>query len=347
MKVAAVFEDGTAGVVERPDPTPKGDYVLIKIHVAATCTEYKSYRDGTRWDFELGEPVPVGGPNVGDSFGHEAVGEVVEVADPGQVEVGDRVVVMWGRGCGACSMCVMGEIAHCRNSPTGARSPRYAQYVLQKDWLCSPIPDGVSYKHASAGLCGMGPSFEAMDLMRLDAFDTVLITGLGPVGLGGVINASYRGARIIAVEGIPFRANLGRELGAEVVIDPSDDKALEQIMDLTDGVGVDKAVDCSASAQAQRLCIDAVRPKGHVGFPGEGTDFTFHVLRDLGNKGLTLRGNWTMNYRGYPRLMKVIQKSGDKLDKYISHTFPMTKVQQAWELQATGACGKVVLDPWN
>ena len=46
----------------------------------------------------------------------------------------------------------------------------------------------------------MGPSFEAMDLMQLDAFDTVLITGLGPVGLGGVINASYRGARIIAVE---------------------------------------------------------------------------------------------------------------------------------------------------
>ena len=346
MKVAAVFEDGTAGVVDRATPTPKDDYVLVKIHVSATCTEYKSYCDGTRWDFELGEPVPVGGPNVGDSYGHEAVGEVVEVDNPGQVEVGDRVVVMWGRGCGVCPMCVIGEIAHCRNPSAGARSPRYAQYVLQKDWLCSPIPDGVSYKHASAGLCGLGPSFEAMDLMRLDAFDTVLITGLGPVGLGGVINASYRGARIIAVESIPFRAELGRELGAEVVLDPSDGTVLEQILDLTDGVGVDKAVDCSASAQAQRLCIDAVRPKGHVGFPGEGNEFTFHVLRDLGNKGLTLRGNWTMNYQSYPRLMKVIQESGDKLDKYISHTYPMSQVQKAWELQATGACGKVVLDPW-
>ena len=347
MKVAAVFEDGTAGVVERPTPTPKDDNVLVKIHVAAMCTEYKSYRDGTKWDMELGEPVPVGGPNVGDSFGHEAVGEVVEVDNPGQVEVGDRIVVMWWRGCGSCPMCVVGEIAHCRNPDSGDLRQRYAQYTLQKDWLCFPIPDGVSYKHASAGLCGMGPSFGAMELMRLDAFDTVLITGLGPVGLGGVINASYRGARIIAVESIPFRANLGRELGAEVVIDPSDSTALEQILDLTDGIGVDKAVDCSASAQAQRLCIDAVRPKGHVGFPGEGSDFTFHVLRDLGNKGLTLRGNWTMNYQGYPRLMKVIQESGDKLDRYISHTFPMSQVQKAWELQATGACGKVVLDPWR
>ncbi len=66
-------------------------------------------------------------------------------------------------------------------------------------------------------LCGLGPSFEAMDLM-LNAFDTVL-TGMGPVGLGAV-NASYLGARIIAVEGVPYRANLAKELGVEVVLDP-------------------------------------------------------------------------------------------------------------------------------
>ena len=153
---------------------------------------------------------------MGDSFGHEAVGEVVEVANPGQVRGGrprgGHVVARMRR----LPMCEIGEIAHCRNPDTGNRRPRYAQYTLQKDWLCSPIPDGVSYKQASAGLCGMGPSFEAMDLMRLDSFDTVLITGLGPVGLGGVINASYRGARIIAVESIPYRANLAKELGAEV-----------------------------------------------------------------------------------------------------------------------------------
>ncbi len=346
MKVAATFEDGTAGLSEKPDPTPEDDYVLVKVHVTAMCTEYKSFRGGAYWDLERGEFVPSNGPNVGDAYGHEAVGEVVEVAQPGRVSVGDRVVVMWWNACGKCRMCTLGEHSHCTDRSDRGRSPRYAQYVLQNDWLCSPIPEGVSYKHASAALCGMGPSFEAMELMQLDAFDTVLITGMGPVGLGGVINASHRGARIIAVESIPYRASLAKELGAEVALDPNDEDVLQQVLELTGGVGVDKAVDCSASPQAQRLCIDAVRSKGQVGFPGEGGDFTFHALRDLGNKGLTIRGNWTMNYRGFPRLMKIIQESPDKLDKYISHTFPMSEIQKAWELQATGACGKVVLDPW-
>jgi len=64
-------------------------------------------------------------------------------------------------------------------------------------------------------------------------------------------------------------------------------------------------------------------------------------------KGLVLRGNWHYNLGDYPRLMKVIQDSGEKLDKHITHTFPMSQVQNAWELQMTGNCGKVILYPWE
>ena len=341
MQVAAIFGDGSVGLTEQPDLKPEEDYVLVKVVYAATCTEYK-YLAAQPTDGKADEVARVG-------FGHEAVGEVVEVAQPGQVKVGDRVVVMWVNGCGNCAMCDSGEVSHCPNlgqMPPGS-SPKYAQYVLQKDLFCKPIPDDISFKHAAAALCGMGPSFEAMDLMQLNAFDTVLITGMGPVGLGGVINASYLGARIIAVEGVPYRVNLAKELGAEVVLDPADDDLLEKIKALTGGVGVDKAVDCSAAAAAQRLCVEAVRTKGQVGFPGEGGDFTIDTLRELGNRGLTLRGNKTMNFHSMPRLMDVIRASADKMDKYLSHTFPMSRVQEVWELQTTGACGKVLLDPWG
>ncbi|UCG88450.1 MAG: zinc-binding dehydrogenase, partial [Gemmatimonadota bacterium] len=119
-----------------------------------------------------------------------------------------------------------------------------------------------------------------------------------------------------------------------------------QIMDLTDGAGVDKAVDCSGSSEAHRLMVDAVRRKGQAAFVGEGGEFPLGASRDMIRKGLVLRGNWHYNLGDYPKLMKVIQKSAEKLDRYITHTFPMSQLQEAWELQSAGKCGKVVLDPW-
>ena len=337
MKVAAMLGDGKAGLVEKPDPVPREDFVVVKVHTVPMCTEYKGFKAGHK----------------GDHFGHEAAGEVVEIAQPGQVKVGDRVVVQPQYACGRCWLCWIGEHIHCQNgrdvraitgSSTGTAT--YAQYLLKPDWLLSPIPDGVSYEHAGMACCGLGPTFGAMQQMDVNALDTVLITGLGPVGLGGVINATYRGARVIGVEGHPYRANLARELGAEVVLDPGDGHILDRILDLTDGIGVDKAIDCSGASQAHRLIVDAVRRKGQATFVGEGQEFPLAVSRDMIRKGLTLRGNWHYNLGDYPRLMKVIRESADKLNRFITHRFPMSQVQQAWELQITGECGKIVLDPW-
>ena len=332
MKVAAILGDGSTGLQERPVPNPIENFVLVKVHLAPTCTEYKAYMQG----------------RAGSNLGHEAVGEVVEVAQPGQVQLGDRVVVQCGNGCGRCALCHSGEVIHCMDGRgPGSPQPTYAQYLLQKDWLCSPIPEDVSYNYAGVALCGLGPSFGAMEQMGVDASDTILITGLGPVGLGGVINASFRGARVIAVESVPFRAELGRKLGAEVVLDPGDENVLEEIIDLTGGVGVDKAADFSGVSQAHRLMIDAVRRKGQATFVGEGGEVPLGASRDMIRKGLVLRGNWHYNLSDYPKLMRVIRQSKAKLDQYITHTFAMSAMVEAWELQGTGRCGKVYLDPWR
>ena len=74
--------------------------------------------------------------------------------------------------------------------------------------------------------------------------------------------------------------------------------------------------------------------------------FRLGASRDMIRKGLVLRGNWHYNLGAYPRLMQVIQAVSDQIDTFITHTFPMREVQKAWELQATGECGKVVLNPW-
>ena len=63
-------------------------------------------------------------------------------------------------------------------------------------------------------------------------------------------------------------------------------------------------------------------------------------------KGIVLRGNWHYNLADFPALIKVISEVGNQLDKFITHQFGMSQVQEAWELQTTGNTGKVVLDPW-
>ena len=226
-------------------------------------------------------------------------------------------------------------------------SATYAQYMHKMEDMLFPIPDGVSYEHAGMACCGLGPTFGAMEQMQVNSLDTVMVTGLGPVGLGGIINAHYRGARVIGVESHPYRAELAKKLGAEAVLNPNDEDILDQIRDLTDGVGIDKALDCSGASAAHRLMVDAARRKGQVTFVGEGGEFPLAASRDMIRKGLVLRGNWHYNLGVYPKLMQVIQKSPEVLDTFITHTFPMRDVQKAWELQATGECGKVILHPWE
>ena len=338
MKAAAMFGDQKGGVVEKPDPRAGGDVVVVKIHAVPMCTEYKGFIHGS----------------TGEHFGHEAAGEVVEVAQPGRVKVGDRVVVQPQNSCGKCAMCAIGEHIHCTSGRnireligTDPASATYAQYMHKMEDLLSPIPDGVSYEHAGMACCGLGPTFGAMEQMQVNSLDTVMVTGLGPVGLGGVVNAHYRGARVVGVESHPYRAELAKKLGADVVLDPNDEDILDQIRDLTDGVGIDKALDCSGASAAHRLMVDAARRKGQVTFIGEGGEFPLAASRDMIRKGLVLRGNWHYNLGVYPKLMQMIQKSSEQIDTFITHTFPMHDVQKAWELQATGECGKVVLHPWD
>jgi L-iditol 2-dehydrogenase len=336
VKVVAITGRRECELREKPRPHAKGEFVVVEVRAIPTCTEYKGYREG--W--------------TSDCLGHEAAGEVVEVARPGKVEVGDRVVVMPQYPCGRCPLCLAGDYIYCQHCVDPleacgceAGTATYAEYVLKQDWLLVPIPDGVSYERAGMACCGLGPTFGAMERMAVGAFDTVLVTGLGPVGLGGVINAVYRGARVIGVEGHPYRAELARQLGAAEVIDPEDPDPLGRIMDLTGGVGVDKAVDCSGAPAAQRLMIDAARRTGQVAFVGEGAELAVHVSGDTIRKGLTMHGCWHYNLADAPRIMQMIRQCGDLLDRQITHTFPLKKVQEAWELQLTGECGKVILKP--
>ncbi len=338
MKKVIIQGARRAVVVDVPTPQAVKDWALVKIHCAPMCTEYKSYEAGEK----------------SACLGHEAAGEVVKIAQPGPVKVGDRVVVMPQYPCGVCSLCVRGEYIHCEDvldfqAYTGSQQgcDTYAQYILKPAWLLPRIPDDISYEHAGMLCCGLGPTFGAMQRMGIDAFDTVLITGMGPVGLGGVINGVFRKTRIIAVVRNPYRARLARDLGAEMVLDPDDGDTIDKILEATAHRGVEKAIDCSGDPSAQRLCVDATRRHGAVAFVGESGDLNIKVSDDLIRKGLALIGVWHYNLADIPKLWQVVRASRDRLDRLITHSFPLDQVEEAWKLQSTRRCGKVILYPWR
>ena len=136
-------------------------------------------------------------------------------------------------------------------------------------------------------------------------------------------------------------------MGAEEVLDPNQPDILDQIRDLTDGRGVDCALDCSGNVNAHRLCIDAARRGGKVAFVGTCHDETpIRVSPDLITKGLTLIGAWHYNLNDFPRLMKVIQGS-PLLDLLVSHVIPMSQIQDAFEISASHQNAKIILKPWE
>ena len=338
MKRAVVVGERQAALVDASDPTPVENWVVVKVHAAPMCAEYKNFVGGTQ----------------NGLMGHEAAGEVVAVAQPGRVKLGDRVVAMPLYGCGSCALCRSGDYIHCQQPPdftaaTGQTEGRsaMAQYILKQDWLLMPIHDGMSYERAALACCGLGPSFGAMQTIGLSTFDTILITGLGPVGLGAIVNARFRGARVIAVESVPWRVERAQAMGAAAVVDPRDEGALARIMELTGGRGADCALDCSGNVKAERLCVDATRRKGKIAFVGECyDDLKLRISPDMLRKGLTLIGAWHYNLNDYPKIVRVIQES-PSIDQLISHVIAMSEIQAAFELSASHETAKIILHPWQ
>ncbi len=336
MKRAAIIGIKQARLLDAGIPEPKEDWVLVKVHAVPLCTEYKGWLHGSEYS------------------GHEAAGEVVKVAQPGKVKVGDRVVVMPGSPCGKCAYCIAGEYIHCQHFANVAEfsginhgSDTHVQYLIKQDWLLVPIPDGISYERASLACCGLGPTFGAMENMHVNASDTLLITGAGPVGLGGVINAKYRGARTISVERVPYRQQKAKELGADLVLDPDDPEIKTKIMQYTGSIGVDACLETSGDLEAQRLCIDVTRRKGQVALIGEcGEDLAIKASPDFIRKGIILMGQWHYNLNGTFKIMKVICES-PVIDRLITHVFPMSKIQEALSISATHECAKIILKPWE
>jgi len=326
LKSLRMLGEGKVEVADRPKPTPKDDWAVVRIRASGICgSERNSYLEGAKYN-----------------SGHEACGEVVEVDSPSRVRVGQKVVLYAAIFCGSCPECLSGRAIMCRNAQW--LDGYHAEYVALPERCLLPLPEDVAFDVGSLLGDALGTPYRAIKRLAVDSSHTVALFGLGPIGLSALTICKWAGARVIALEKNPMRVELGRELGADVVVDASKNDPLRSLIGLTDGEGADVAIDCTGNENAELAAIHCTRRGGKVAFVGEnhGT-IPISPSEDFLRKELTLIGSWYFALDDYPEMVKLVQ-SGLPLSRIITHRFPLDHAQEAYDLFMSGKTGKVVFE---
>lgn len=284
----------------------------------------------------------------GTIAGHEPCGQIVAVGEGlKRFRKGDRVIVYHISGCGVCYDCRRGYYISCKSEHRRAygwqRDGGMAPYILADEKDLIALPDQLTYEDGAQVACGFGTVYEAIEKIGVCGNDAVLVTGLGPVGLAALMLAKAMGANmLIGVETNDYRIQLAKKLGlADYVFRP--DTALEEILKLTGGHGVERAIDASANDSARRLAIQATRDWGKIAFVGEGGTCSFEPSPDIIHGQKTIYGSWVTSLWKMEDLVERLVRWNIHPEDLITHRFPLEQAGEAYALMAGGDCGKVAV----
>jgi len=329
-----------------PDPTPGPGEVVIQMKASGMCgSDLKFYRSPPG---AAQAALGLGGNAEPFIAGHEPCGVVV-ARGPGVAEreapIGQRVMDHHYSGCGVCHHCRVGWSQLCREGITvyGVTAHGgHADFLKVPARTLVPLPEELSFAEGAAVACGTGTAYGALRRMHLAGGDTLAVFGQGPVGLSATLLGAAMGARVIAVETGPERLKLAREFGADAAIDASKEDAVQALKDLTSGVGVDLALDCTGAAAARRAAVRCVKTWGTACYVGEGGDVTLDVSPDLLRRQVTLIGSWTFSAMGMLDCARFIANNKIDLEKIFSHRWKLEQAAEAYRSFDTQTTGKGV-----
>jgi threonine dehydrogenase-like Zn-dependent dehydrogenase len=338
MRGVVFTGDGTVTLQEFPIDDPKGTQVLISVRAAGLCgSDMHSYREPP----EHWGQYPV-------VRGHEPAGIVEDVGEAvTMVKPGDRVSVYHAPACGHCEPCLNGEYFRCTTIGPGYRLASLkvhgcdADYLLVDQNVCFPLPDELSYEDGAIIACAGGTAYHALTLADVHAYDAVLVSGLGPVGLCVAHLAVAMGAIVIGADPIEYRRSLATEIGAKAVYNPLEVNAQEFVEGFL-GEGADKAVETSGNDQARAEIIPATHFHGRLVYVGVGGKEKNVELgpSSLGERWIS--GSNIFTGADYYRLIRLMRRSGLRFADLVTHRFPLEKGQEAFDLFETGETGKVM-----
>ena len=264
MQVGLVTGKRKIELVEMPTPTPASGKAVVDISYCGICgTDVHAYMSGEPYNPAI--------------CGHEWVGHVSAVGDGvGGLKEGDRVAIGVGAACGHCPTCVRGDAAHCETVLTQAigvgpmASPHggFASAIAMEAARLYQVPASLS--DTQAGL--LEPATVAVHALRRTPMrlgDSVVVIGAGPIGLLVLQAARLSGAgTVVLVEPEASRRELGAQLGADLVLDPSVENAQELIDAHLGMSGADVVFECAGIPSTIQTSVDLIRRGGVVSLVG-------------------------------------------------------------------------------
>lgn len=335
MMTAAVFEgNGRLELKEVPVPEIKlFEDVLLKVEAASIC--------GT--DCHILSTPPGHPATAGSVLGHEYVAEVLEVGKwVKHLKPGDRVAVDPNLTCGLCAYCRIGLPNMCENMTTLGIymnggfapynvAPAKALHPISKDM---PVDRAIFAEPLSCVLNGSNK-------LSLRPGENVVILGAGPIGLLYTALLKLNGAgKIIVVEVSPFRSEMARKAGADMVVNPREQNLVDVVMKET-GVGADAVIDAVGSLinDAIRVC----RRGGRVVLFGMNSTASCDFKQyDVTRNEISIIGTFIANHT-FPATIQILESGRLPVENLITHRMPLSRISEGIDIMRRGEAIEIVV----
>ena len=344
MRAVTFQAPGEVQVDEVPDPELLApDDAIVRVQASGICGSDLHIYHG-RVQIEPGFVI-----------GHEFVGEVVATGDEvSRVAVGDRVLGTYGTACGECFFCRREEFHKCdearvfgHGETLGSLQGAQAELLLvpHANLTLRKVPGGLSDDVALFAGDVMGTAFHAVDSRPLAEGETAAILGLGPVGLCAVQAAKAAGAsEVVAIDTVEDRLRMAETFGATPV-HLTEQEPRAEVKKLTEGRGVDLAVDAVGHPEALDLALRLARKAGTVSVTGVYAERAEVHMGVLWIKALTLTSGHANVIKHVDPVLELL--STGRLDPapLVTHHMKLDEAPDAYRAYDNKEALKIVLTP--
>lgn len=322
MKALRIFGEGRIGLASVPEAGLRPGEVLLDIKYVGFCgSDLNTFRGGNL----MAKPEVIPGHEIGAVI--SAVGPDV----PGHLKPGMIVTVNPYTNCGVCSSCRNGRPNACRDNETlGVQRDGAMRERMALPWT-KVIPAGSLSVKECALVEPMSVGFHAVSRACVTDSVTVMVIGCGMVGMGAVVRASLRGAKVIAADVDEEKLAIAKEMGAAYALNTLSENFGEELLSVTGGFGPDVVIEAVGSPVTYRLAVDSVAFTGRVICIGYSkSDVTFQT-RLFVQKELDIRGSRNAMPLDFEAVVRYLERGTCPIDKLITRTISPEQAREAME----------------